>query len=36
MLTPSEVASLRQEARETAAYYQKAFARLGPKKPKTP
>jgi hypothetical protein len=35
MLTPSEIESLRQEAQETAAYYQKAFAHLAPKKPKT-
>jgi len=31
MLTPSEVQSLRQEAIENSAYYQKAFAHTKPK-----
>lgn len=31
LLTPEEIADMRREAKETRAYYQKAFAHLRPK-----
>jgi hypothetical protein len=32
LLTPEEIADLRREAKETRAYFKKAFAHLRPKK----
>ena len=36
MLTPEELAELRRKAKESAAYFEKAFADLRPKKADDP